>query len=291
MEDIKLAKRIHDNGCVIPADDPELDGEDIIVESAKDYDDKAYNIDRALAYRDVAWGLIKCYAPAIVLGSISIASLLTGYGILKKRELAAIATTAAIRQAFDGYRARVSSELGSDAEKHFYYGTQQREHDEVITDEKGKSKTHKVRYELATTGSMYSRIYDEAASDWKKSGMMNFDAIVSDLRYLNFKLIANGHLFLNDVYKQLGFPISCQGQMAGWIYDPENPEGSLLKFVGMEDVMLAPEGGIIIDYTSLSDSWKALKNDYERSILIDFVNLHDNILEDLPRVDNRIAVV
>ena len=121
--------------------------------------------------------------------------------------------------------------------------------------------------------------------------MQNFNFITGKLRLLNSKLVTDGHLFLNDVYDALDFPISVAGQKAGWIYNPDDPDNTLLKFVGINDLYFTDQGGIAIDYMTMDESWKALKNDWERDILIDFANIQDDILVDLPRTNPMITTV
>lgn len=256
-----------------------------------EYDERDYKHDIVVAHAKCAWALFRCYAPAITVGALSIASILTGCKILKKRELAAIATTAALRESFNAYRGRVASKVGEEVEDRLFRGVEERSIEVEKEDENGKVKKHKVRYEMATCGSIYSRIFDASNKEWEKSGMQNFDIVVGRMRMLNSKLITEGHLFLNDVYKELGFPISIKGQQAGWIYDPQDPDNTLLKFSGIDKVYFTDQGGIAVDYQSMREDWKALKNDFERDILIDFVNIRDNILEDLPRVDSTVAIV
>ena len=288
VADTKEAKRIHDMGGVIETDD----GDVIRSEAADNFDDRAYRVNMFRAYRDLTWGLTKTYAPAIGLGIISLSCILSSHGILKKRELAAVATSTALRQAFDEYRARVRDNLGEDVERDLYYGRRSvdRIKGETI-DDNGNKITEYETYKLATRGSVYSRFYDESVEDWKKDGRLNWESLVSDMKYLNYKLIADGHLFLNDVYKQLGFPITCQGQMAGWLYDPNDPDNTLFKFRGMESIEISHDGTILVVPGHLDDDWRALMNDFEKTILIDFVNIRENILEDLPRIDGKVAVV
>ena len=266
-------------------------GEHMDDERIASYDLATYKHEMLVAHGQCAWQMFKCYAPAVTLGVLGVASILTGARILKKRELAAIATTAALRQSFDAYRDRVAARLGSEAEDSLFRGTEEKFIDVTETDDKGKEKTHQVRYEMATTGSIYSRIFDASNDQYEKSGMQNFDFIIGKLKSLNYKLVKDGYLFLNDVYKELDFPISIKGQSAGWIYDPICPETSFVKFTGINDLYFTDQGGIAVDYMTMSDDWKALKNDWERDILIDFSNIQDNILEDLPRSVNTVAIV
>ena len=100
--------------------------------------------------------------------------------------------------------------------------------------------------------------------------------------YLQQKLIANGYLFLNDVYKELGLPISIAGQSAGWLYDYDNKDKTIIYFDGFD---------INGNEFNLSEYVRAFKNGYERNCLLNFMNIRDDILTDLPRIDSTVAAV
>ena len=53
--------------------------------------------------------------------------------------------------------------------------------------------------------------------------------------FANDMLRANGYLFLNEVYDELGIPRSKAGQVVGWIYDKDNPEGDNYVSFGIFD--------------------------------------------------------
>ena len=277
---VKEAKALHDSG---EYEEGEL---------AEQFDDNAYKVNIFREYSKTALTMAKVYAPAVVLGVISIAAILTSHGIMKKRELAAVATSAAIREAFDAYRGRVVKELGTDMDEHFMYDTEKRTYESEVTDpETGKSKKVKDKLNVRTKASAYSRIFDEANDNFEKSGMQNYDKIRCDLLYLANKQVRDGYIFLNDVYKRLGFPISAEGQRAGWIWNPDDPINSLINFTGIGDLYFSSRGDLMIDEATIDDSWKALRNNYERSIIIDFDNLRDDILEDLPRVNPKVTAI
>ena len=98
--------------------------------------------------------------------------------------------------------------------------------------------------------------------------------------YLQSKLIRDGYLFLNDVYSRLGLPITIAGQSAGWLYDFENKDKTQIFFEGFD-----------VDEVDNSSEVRALMNGYERNILLNFVNVKDNILDDLGRVDPSIEAI
>ena len=78
------------------------------------------------------------------------------------------------------------------------------------------------------------------------------------------RLKRNGYLFLNDVYEMLGFPKTKEGQVAGWIYDEENPIGDNVVDFGIYNLTCKKN----IDFV----------NGYERSIVLDF-NIDGDILK------------
>ena len=167
-------------------------------------------------------------------------------------------------------------------DQHFLYDTVEKvvEHEEV--DDKGKKKVTKEVYQAPKVTSAYSRFFDENSKNWEKDGSANYFFVMSQMKHLQNKLIANGYLFLNDVYKALGLPITIAGQSAGWIYDYNDRENTLMYFDGFD---------IDGNELNLSGAVRALMNGYERNVLINFMNIRDDILTDLPRVDSDIDTI
>ena len=83
-------------------------------------------------------------------------------------------------------------------------------------------------------------------------------------RYANKLLKKRGYLFLNEVYKMLGFSIIPEGQYIGWIYDEENPIGDNRVDFGLLD-------------TEDIDTIRFFNGD-ERAVLLKF-NHDGNILD------------
>ena len=82
--------------------------------------------------------------------------------------------------------------------------------------------------------------------------------------WFNDKLKADGYLFLNDVYDELGIPRTKPGQIVGWIYNENNPVGDNYVDFGMYDVNYEPARDFI--------------NGHECNILLDF-NVDGPILD------------
>lgn len=245
--------------------------------------DKEVKQEIAKAYIQTGWEFGKHYAPTFLLFMASTGCALTGFGIMKKRNVALATTLAGVRTAFDEYRGRVVRELGAEKDEHFLYDTVDEKVERVTVDENGIETKKKEKVSKPTKLSVYSRFFDEAnPNHHKDDGNANYKFLRAQLIYLQKKQIANGYLFLNDVYRQLGLPISIAGQSAGWIYDYDNREGTLINFKGFNE---------IDNDMYLSQAVRDLRNGYETNILLDFENVMDDILTDIPRVNTEVTAV
>lgn len=236
--------------------------------------------DKVKAYVQTGWAMAKLYAPSVIFSVLATSCILTSHGIMRKRNIALAASLATVRTAFDEYRARVVRDLGKPMDEHFLYDTVKKEIEVEKEGENGKVKKTKESYDLPVATSAYSRFFDESNPNYEKDGSANYFFVMSQLKHLQNKLIANGYLFLNDAYKALGFPITIAGQSAGWIYDFDNRENTLIKFDGFD-----------VNELGNSPAVRAFMNGYERNCLINFANIRDDILTDLPRVDSDVCAI
>ena len=164
--------------------------------------------------------MLKLYWPALTLGAIGIASILSGYDILSKRNVAVMAAYNAIEKGFSEYRKRVISELGEEADKRFRYGVEKKDVDTVEEDENGKEKKVKVKGAEVIDGtnlSDYAKVFDAASSCWRKSPEQNMYFLKMQQNYANELLNSRGHIFLNEVYDMLDIPRTSEGQVVGWV--------------------------------------------------------------------------
>ena len=121
----------------------------------------------------------KLYAPAVMLGAASIASILASHNIMKKRNVALAAAYAAVDKSFKDYRDRVIERFGEQVEKELRYNIKAQEIEETVTDDKGKEK--KVKQNVNVAGENwdgsdygpYAKVFDDTHSDWKQDPEMN----------------------------------------------------------------------------------------------------------------------
>ena len=232
-----------------------------------DYTEEDGKKDLTTVYAQTGVKLIKLYAPSVILGGASIASIVMGQKILKKRNIALAAAYTAVDKGFKKYRANVVDRFGEKVDKELRYNIKAKEVEKKITDKNGKEKTVKeIQYDIEGNPleniSEYARFFDEATStEHHKDAEYNLMFLRRQQDYANEVLKAKGHLFLNDVYEMLGIPKTKAGQIVGWIYDEKNPNGD--NFVDFGIYRLS--GNEVYD-----ERKRAFVNGYERNILLDF---------------------
>lgn len=95
----------------------------------------------AITYVQTGIKYAKLYAPAVILGSLSVTSILASNNILRKRNVALGAAYAAIDKSYKEYRGRVIERFGEQVDKELKYNIKAKKFEEIETDpETGKQK-------------------------------------------------------------------------------------------------------------------------------------------------------
>lgn len=237
--------------------------------SDEDYTPEDSKKDLAIIYAQTGLKFVKLYGPSIALGALSIASILGGHNILRKRNVALAAAYTALDGSFKDYRKRVIERFGETVDRELKYNLKAKKITEAVTDEDGKTKKEKFDAEIldddAHEYSDYARFYDDGCTGWSKDPEYNLMFLKAQQQYANDLLRSRGHLFLNEVYDMLGIPRTKAGQVVGWIYNENNPVGDNYVDFGLYDIRRRP----VRDFV----------NGYERVILLDF-NV-DGVIYDL----------
>lgn len=236
-------------------------------EDVKNYTAQDLKKDTTIIYAQTAIKFIKLYGPSVVLGALSITSILASNNILRKRNVALAAAYATVDRGFKEYRSRVVERFGKDMDRELKYNIKAKEIEETTKNAKGKEKTVKKSIEVADVNehSDYARFFDELCTGWKRDAEYNLMFLKHQQNYANEKLQKQGYLFLNDVYDMLGIPKTKAGQVVGWIYDEAHPD-IYDNFVDF---------GI---YDLYNEKARDFVNGREKSILLDF-NVDGNILD------------
>ena len=229
-----------------------------------DYTEQDLKKDTTIVYTQTAVQFIKLYAPSVILGAVSIGSILYSHKILTKRNAALAAAYATIDKGFKEYRGRVIERFGKELDHELKYNIKAKEFEEVVVDEKGKEKVEKKTVNVADPNqfSDYARFFDESCIAFTKSPEDNLWFLKQRQGEANRRLQHDGYLFLNDVYEMLGLPKTKAGQVVGWVYNEKEPIGDNFVDFGI--------------YDQTREAVRDFVNGYERAILLDF-NVDGNI--------------
>lgn len=220
------------------------DGENYSVEDSKK--------DLAVIYAKTGVSFAKLYAPAVILGTLSITSILASNNILRKRNVALSAAYAAVDKGFKDYRERVVERFGEQVDKELKYNIKAKKFDEVTTDpETGKEKKVKTMANVVNPADLsdYAHFFSTScylASDHDYNMMF----LRAEQNYANDKLTSRGYLFLNEVCERLGLPITKAGQVVGWVKNSEKSDGFVdfnIREIG-RDVDGRYESDILLDF-------------------------------------------
>lgn len=235
-------------------------------EYANKYSQEDSKKDLTICYVQTGIKIAKLYAPAVILGALSLTAIISSNNILRKRNVALAAAYTAIDKSFKDYRSRVIERFGKDIDRELRYNIKAKEIEETVTDKNGNETTVKKTVEVVDPNmySDYAKVFDETCYAWSKSAEYNLTFLKEQQAHANRKLQQEGYLFLNDVYEMIGFPKTKAGQVVGWVYDEKNPVGDNFVDFGIYDLY--------------NEKAREFVNGYERSIILDF-NVDGNVLD------------
>lgn len=245
-----------------------------VTEAGESYSVEDSKKDLTIIYVQTGVKFAKLYGPSVVLGALSITSILASNNILRKRNVALGAAYAAIDKGFKEYRSRVIERFGEEVDRELKYNLKAKKFDETVIDEEtGKEKKVKKNGFVVSPADIsgYARFFEKYTQDedgnsilnphWESNNEYNLMFIKAQERYANDLLKAKKRVFLNEVYEMLGLPRTKAGQIVGWVYNPENPKGD--NYIDF---------GLYSDNLSYSD----YVNGFDQAILLDF-NVDGNI--------------
>lgn len=183
--------------------------------------------DTIIVYTKASWKVLRLYAPAVIIGGISITALAGAHVQLSRRNTALMSAYAVVAKAYEEYRIRVQEEVGAERELELYHGTQKG----LVKNKDGEVVEAKLVD--PTKISPHAKFFDEYSNFWKKDPDVNHLFVKVQENYMNERLQAYGHVFLNEVYDSLGIPRTREGSVVGWLRFPEKGDG-FIDF-GMQD--------------------------------------------------------
>lgn len=233
----------------------------------EEYSEDALKKDQVkLTIKQVA-KIVKLYAPSVIMEATSIGVIFASNDIMRKRNASMAAAYATLNSMYKRYRQNVIESYGEEVDKDMRFGVK---HEKVteIDEDGNKVKVDARIVDLDNTAlaiSDYSRFFQMGCKGFDaSSGRYNLLYLKGIQAMFNNKLIADGYVMLNDVYRELGFDTIPEGWSIGWVYDETNPIGDNYIDFGL--------------YEARNKNQRAV-NDWEPVILMDF-NVDGNLYED-----------
>ena len=197
------------------------------LEDGVEYTEKDYKTDLVKTYALTSLKFAKLYAPAASVGIVSIASILGGYNVMRKRYVASVAAYTAVNESFRKYRSNVTERFGKDVDRDMLYNIKAKKLEGTVQDgdlESGINKKAKFA-DADEQRSEFARFFNSDSRSWENSFEYNLMFLKAQENLANDILKSRGHLFLNEVYDMLDIPHSQLGQAVGWVLNNETGDG------------------------------------------------------------------
>lgn len=234
------------------------------------------NKGRAVTHAYVLYGIdiLKIYWPSLVIGGASIGSICYSGHVYRGRNASLTAAYAAINTGFKEYRDRVAERFGEDVEKQILLNTKEETIKEKETLEDGTTKTVKKKMHVVdpecVDGVPYTRIFDANNPCFSSDPEINIVMIHQVQEFFQGKLERRfhktgvGYVFLNEIFENLHYKPTEEGQIIGWVKTSE-------------------DDGVYIDF-GLDEKWRTDVSDFAQGLrdnLILNFNVTGNVLEAL----------
>lgn len=198
---------------------------------ADKYSENDAKKDLTITYVQTGIKLAKLYGPSIILGTLSISSIVASNNILRKRNVALATAYVTVSESYKNYRNRVIEKYGEEVDHQLKYGTTVEKIEDEITDDNGKVKKVKKTVgvsDLSDYGE-YAVYFDSSCPYYEGNDNYDMMFLRSQQNYANDVLKSRGYLTLNEVLDGLGIQgtpmLRKAGMVVGWKYEKNNKYG------------------------------------------------------------------
>jgi hypothetical protein len=191
------------------------------IEEAKEAPEEEKSKEVSKAYVMAAGKMVKLYWKPMALGAMSIASILCGHNILRKRHIALAAAYGSLEKAYDGLRKRIEEEFSKEAAERFANGIKVVEDPRKDKDGKKKKGTIDI-IDPDKVLSPYTYIFGPDCATW--TGNMEYDIMFLQgcQKFANDTLITSGKLVLSDMFVEMRVYewLDKNAYVTGWVLPP-----------------------------------------------------------------------
>lgn len=233
-----------------------------VTEAGENYSAEDSKKDLSIVYIQTGVKFVKLYAPALIIGTLSITSIIASNNILRKRNAALGVAYAAIDKSYKEYRNRVIERYGEQVDNELKYGIKAKKFEETEVDpETGKEKKVKKTVMVSDPNlkSDYAVYFDSKSRNYETNMDYNRMFLKAQQAYANDKLQTRGHIFLNEVLDDLDLPRTPAGQIVGWTKNgPDGYVNFRILEVERETEDGRHEPAILLDFNVEGDIWSKM---------------------------------
>lgn len=166
---------------------------------------------------------VRTVAPAAIVGAATITMIYFSNSISKKRLAAMGAAYATLQTAFDGYKRTMVEALGKESVEKILkpkLPNVGKSAEEILSSD---NKSDAANVSDAVVNSLkalspYARIIaEESSTSWDPNEDYTSQNLAAVQLWANRRLERKGHLFLNEVFDQLGLSRTREGAVVGWL--------------------------------------------------------------------------
>lgn len=170
---------------------------------------------------------VRTVAPAAIVGAATITMIYFSNSISKKRLAAVGAAYATLQTAFDGYKRTMVEALGKESVEKILkpkLPNVGKSAEEILSSD---NKSDAANVSDAVVNSLkalspYARIIaEESSTCWDPNEDYTSQNLAAVQLWANRRLERKGHLFLNEVFDQLGLSRTREGAVVGWLKNGE----------------------------------------------------------------------
>lgn len=208
--------------------------------------------------------VVKLYLPAVSLGVAAVACLTSSHNQLTRRNAGLSAALAATERALDKYRERVREAYGDDKELELWRG--EKTETVPVLDDEGRETKSKKKVKTGGGHSPYARVWGrDTTNEWDPNEAYNFAKLRHVQEWGTMRLNHKGHLFLNEIFDELGLERMPYGAVVGWLSEKNGGADGYVDFgiMGREDSEFLDfvrgfEDHIMLDFNVDGEIWRKI---------------------------------
>ena len=206
------------------------------------YSDMDRKRDKLQVYAITTRNILKLYGPAVGLTAAGFASIFYGFGLIKSWHAMAVSSVAAIDKSYNEYRNEIIRRYGNEVDEEI---TKKRGSFHKIErksiDENGDEKVENVEA-IAFDDIVeddFTRVFDYTNPKWENDYLFNDNLFANIQQWYTLQLQSGrmSHVFMNTIFKELGFKETGVGHFYGWLANGDLHEVhlSILPFIRIWD--------------------------------------------------------